>query len=457
MMFVLIFFYSGLTAFGVLIMWYCRNYLPGRSSQRKMALWKQLAVGLCIGQGCYSLLLWLSGMLGGFVVMVWAVPVCSILYYSWWGRHYWLSDLPSWRLPQGHILKQFLKQSKTYFVVVGFLVVGGITICLFQKYALIASAYPIEGVPGMGNWGYKAKIIYQHQGVPVNYISDYSTHYGKFSYPLGFPLLSAAVYTVVGGVEEAIVRVNTAVFLAATFTIIALQCLERWRWLGFFGIIGFLGFFLGKPAYEVLESFYAEPLLLYCVAAALVCLIDGQFLFSLICAGCAAWTKQEGIVFFGLLAMCVCLFHWRQIKLISLYSGIVGFLFIILWRIYLWWQKVSDSDFSLLASDDKKMQAAWEKVYELGVENGYHYSSAAYLLPVILLSSIILKESAMFVCGMIAAVMVGIFIFSMRYSNVKLDWHLWSADRYLMLPTVCILMGVSAISLKRGELLGSKN
>ncbi len=437
MFFILIFLYLGLTAFGVGIMHLFK--------QKKMRLWKQLAVGFCIGQGCYTLLLWLGGMIGGFTILVWFIPVASMLYLAWKAYHNRLWRGNSWRVLGGNLLKQ----KGIYFTMISVLIVGGLAVCLFQKYALIAAAYPIEDVPGMGNWAYKSKIIFQHQGVPQNYISEYSTQYGKFSYPLGFPIISAALYTMAGSVEEVLVRVNTAVLLTLAFIVIASQVMDRWSWLGFIGIFGLLGFFLGKPAYEVLESFYAEPLMLYCVAVSLLCLIDEQWILSLLCAGCAAWTKQEGIVFFGLLAMCMGIIHWRQIKLVALYSGAVGFLFVILWRIYLWKHQVSDSDFSLASSDDMKMQAAWEKVYQLGVEQGFHYSSAAYLLPIILVSSIVLKESAMFICSIIAVGMIAIFVFSMRYSNVRLDWHLWSAERYLMLSTVCILMGVASLTWKK--------
>lgn len=428
MILLLAIFYLGLTAAGMLIL-----RIAGLDALHG---WKKVAAAFCVGQGCYTLLLWMGGGLGLFRVVAWVIPLSALTVWLCLGALR-LRAKGAWPLVRKHHFAQ----------CVSWCCVAVLALFLFQHYSGMTLRAPIEGVPGMGNWGYKAKIIFLNEGVPDNYMSDYSTVYGKFSYPIGFPMMSAALYTMAGHVDEALAKANAILLFVATYVVISLGFIERWRNFGFVPVIGLFGFFLGTPAWQVIDGFYSEPLLFFCSSTALICLFErDQYPLAIVCAGCAAWVKQEGILFYGLLAISVCLLHWKNPWKDLSWSIVTGGLFVLAWQVYVRLEHVSDSDFDFGGSwDPAKVFDALKKLRDVGIINFRNYSGAFLCLPFMLAFALWDRNAESLICGLIAALMLIIFAGVMGYSRIHLEWHLDAVERYLMLPAICIFMGFSVM------------
>jgi len=431
--FILLFYYFGLTAFGLILQQMIVN--------KRMKGWWSIAVGLCLGMSVHNLLLWLAGSFGAFHLIAWGVPAISL---------FWSIFTSLRRAKSTFKIQPFLFWlSNHYLSAISFLIIVVASIYLGRSYAEISLGSPIDGVPGLGNWAYKAKILYFHQGVPPNYLTDYATMYGKFSYPPGFPLSCSALYTMAGGINDALVNTHALALHVFSFATLSGLFIQQWKWFGLAAMLGLSGFFLGSPALQVIYSFYAEPMLLFCVVVSLLCFtVPNHDLLALLTAGCAALVKQEGILFMLLMGASIIALQpsgQRRSYLIR-FSIIVAF-FILPWRLYLWIHPVQDSDFifSLSHWDGRKCITAWKSVSSLLFHHYFHYGCAYLLSPIVLISAILTKNKrALFLLG-IAASMISIYLLSMGFSNVTLSWHLSATPRYLMLPALCVLIALSVL------------
>lgn len=405
----------------------------------------RVAICICVGQGIFTLLLWCSSFVGGFVIAVW-VGLVAGFFVSVWQLFCSITTL------RNHELTGI---RSSYWI--GILAIIGASSFLATMYAKISLGLPFESIPSIGNWAYKAKIIYLQQGLSAEYFTHYAYVYGKFSYPSGFAILNATLYTVWGGVEEQLLRINNMVLMLLSFALVSAKLLFRMGYWGLLSVVAVVMLYLSEGAAQMVNSLYSEPLLLFCCATSLSLLaaapkfgkvLDSElFQLSIVCAGCAAWVKQEGILFFLLQGFLGCCILWKQgakLKPVLLTFVAVLLIFIAPWTAVVKAHRVQDSDFHF---DKFKNTMTHPKVgitathFVHKTKQGNPYSFLWMIAPLLLVARF-MRSLVMLLPLLIALLLLCAYLHSMAWSKVDLVWHLSSLDRYLFLPTLCVFFSL---------------
>ncbi len=301
--------------------------LPGEAALRWLAPgirwgWCRPLIAFGIGQGLATWCLWGVGMAG---VPMWTWGITFVLTASvallWLGRN-GMKNVEARFLPEQTAKPGFLElvktrrgmqHVKTLWEVVPWLILLLAAWGLSVQVAEEALAYRIGGVPGMGNWAFKTKLLLMTESWPTDFF-DYEAHNRRMGYPPGFPLLCGWCAAFMGELETHVIRLLPVFLTTGAFLLTGAEMIERRRWWGLPGVAALLTLFLGQPGRGVLSHFYAEPLLLFNAAVTVVTLgrawgkpsltwrKPGRFAIGLLAAGCMAWTKNEGLVGFLLIA-----------------------------------------------------------------------------------------------------------------------------------------------------------
>jgi hypothetical protein len=306
----------------------------------------------------------------------------------------------------------------------------------------------------MGNWALKSKIIFLEPGLYSSYF-DHATHYGKFSYPPGFPLLNAPLFLIHGAEHDIILKLNSILHFAVLFVFTSYLFIQNWKHYALIPIIMSLGFFLGDAAWTVSYWLYSEPMLILCCAISTLLFLRGDLASSLITASGASMIKQEGVIFLLLIVM-ACLLFTNERKRMFLYSflAIAPYLS---WKIITSLHGINDSDFDFSVSNfsQENLTHAYRSVLESAIGRWESYSGVITLLPLLILYSVFYKKWKVQSALAIALGLMVFYIVALSFTSIEdIEWHLSATTRYMMLPTVIIIVCMSFLSFqlrKRGN------
>jgi len=180
-------------------------------------------------------------------------------------------------------------------------IVAELSGAFFQAWLL-----PMEAYDAVANWGLKAKAIFLAGSIPESFLRNPDYQVFHPDYPLLVPLLESHVYRFVGDLREASAKVVFPLFLAGCVVVLfaALRRAGQTRrsCLLFSFLLVSIPYFSKQATNgyaDVVVSFYfgAASLYLYLWQT------TGRRLFlavSALLTGCAALTKNEGIVLVGI-------------------------------------------------------------------------------------------------------------------------------------------------------------
>jgi hypothetical protein len=172
---------------------------------------------------------------------------------------------------------------------------------LFRAWLL-----PMEAYDAVSNWGLKAKAIFLAGSIPESFLQNPNYQVFHPDYPLLVPLLESYVYRFVGDLREPSVKVVFPLFLAGCvvvlFSVLRRAGQTRRGCLLFSFLLVSIPYFSEQATNgyaDVVVSFYfgAASLYLYLWQT------TGRGLFlavSALLTGCAALTKNEGVVLCGI-------------------------------------------------------------------------------------------------------------------------------------------------------------
>lgn len=357
--------------------------------------WLRCLVGLWVGQGVLTFLIWIAGMLG--VPMEWAgVIFCAAAFGGLWmlrskGRVQDLEENGEEIVENGQLLGK-LAQARRLSSVLWWVALAVGTVWVLVLGASLALVSPVADITGLGNWLYKARLLDMGGAWPRDFF-EYARPNRHVGYPPGFPLLIAWCAWFMGGLDWYAIRVLPLLLLAGGFLLsaTAMRGGGLRNWVGLMALIVLFSGFAGRT---IIYSFFAEPLLLFGLGAVLVTLRevlerkDVGWRGLLLVLGPLCWVKQEGAVLASLLVVAVWLatemwqrrdWGWR----LGAGLGIVALVWVLPWRVWVWVKGVEEENFSLgrifAEGSGERVRQAMSSYWESGVWPGMGYGGAYWL------------------------------------------------------------------------------
>jgi len=453
--------------------------LPGEALLRWLAPgcrwgWCRPLVAFGIGQGVAMWCVWVLGMAG---VPMWSWGIALVLTASvvvlWLGRRRSGMKpveespglLPEQTTKPGFPAVVKMRRGMRYLATLRealpWLILILAAWVLTVQAAEEALAHRIGSVPGMGNWAFKTKLLLMTESWPADFF-EYEAHNRRMGYPPGFPLLCGWCAAFMGGLETHAIRLLPVFLTTGTFLLAGTEVIRRRRWWGLPGVAALLALFLGYPGRGVLSHFYAEPLLLFTAAVTVVTLGSvrgnpGRLAIGLLAAGCMAWTKNEGVVGFFLIAGSLFVFAEstgttrRAVVVRALW---VAGAMILPWRIYLAAHGWSDESFawdSFVGEGRwERLDGAWEEYRQAMFQHGAWMGAAWWILPLLVWfafqrSSGMLPTLTITAAGWVAVAVV----MMMGSAEEDFAWHARAAPRVLLCPSLLLLMGYAHIGMNQ--------
>lgn len=440
--------------------------LPGEALLRWLAPgfrwgWGRPLIAFGIGQGVATWCLWCLGMAG---VPMWTWGIAMVLagsigllglriWKSYQEREIATCVAAELDIPAAQSLRRKLGQALPWLILISAAWV------LSVQAAEEALAFRIGSVPGMGNWAYKTKLLLMTESWPADFFG-YEAYNRRMGYPPGFPLLCGWCAAFMGGLETHAIRL-LPVFLTTGAFLLAGGEMVRWRrWWGLPGVAALLALFLGHPGRGVLTHFYAEPLLLFMAAVTVVALgraqgNPGSLAIGLLAAGCMAWTKNEGVVGFFLLAGG--LFVFADSAGVSRRAVVAGTFcvagaMILPWRAYLAYHGWSDESFTWDSFMGEgrwdRLAGAWAEYRREMFAKGEWQGGAWWIMPFLVWFAFRRKSGLLATLTIAAAGWVAVACVMMMGSvEEDFGWHVRGASRVLLCPSLLLLMGYAQIGM----------
>jgi len=338
--------------------------------------------------------------------------------------------------------------SKKY--ILPFLIILTVSVFVFILNSNLSSNSQVHGVSGMGNWALKSKIIFLELGLQASYF-EHATHYGKFSYPPGLPLINAPLFLIHGSDHDAILKLNSTLIFTSLFIFLSSLFTLHWRWYSLPAIIILLGFFLGDAAWTVSYWLYSEPLLIMCCAISTLLFFHGDTRSTLLTAAGASMIKQEGVLFLVLMGI-ICILFSNERKQVMFYFTL-SILPYTSWRLICAIHEINDSDFDFTITNfqPEYITYAYNSAVKCAFSRWDNYSGVFAIIPVVLIYSWITKNWKMLSVLCIPIILIVCYLTAISFSIIEdIDWHLSATTRYLMLPAAIILVSLCMLPIRTG-------
>ena len=245
-----------------------------------------------------------------------------------------------------------------------------------------AVASPMFDITGVGIWGLKAKAFVASGGLDWFLLTDPAYAFCQQNYPLGFPLLLAWCQCWMGAYDDWLIRLVPVTLGMGVGGLLFIFLRRRGIGLAWSGLLTLL--FCSGEVFSRQSTFVqAETLLLLLGLAGAFLLAEWlrspqenrQLWLGLLFLAGAAGVKQEGLVYFAVLAaLAVFLKHRRaadhaskkyrfrdSLAIAEIMAVVAVFaLFIVPWLVWCRWQQLPLNDFSLAA--------VWPRPLRVGLE-----------------------------------------------------------------------------------------
>lgn len=277
-------------------------FLPLESNNIFPSLLSRIAASFGIGCSVLSLeMLFLSFFGIAFNLLVIMTPWVLLgiyIFYVEFGR-----KKP---FPQGSL--KIKKQSQSFFFIEKIFLVLIICQCLHVYFYATAATF-LPYWDSVSQWGFKAKVFFLESRIPVEMFNDSSYHFLNPAYPLLLPLSETFIYKIFGAVNEGAANLISPCFFISILILFYYHIKSmssRLAALIFTTMLAFTPYF-----YIRTHAGYADTILAFYLLITWYCFSlykrennSAAFFLTAFFAACAAWTKQEGILF----CLVVCLF-----------------------------------------------------------------------------------------------------------------------------------------------------
>jgi hypothetical protein len=352
--------------------------------------------------------------------------------------------------------KKISLPSKKYLFPFSVILIASVFVFLLNGN--LSFHHQVHCVSGMGNWALKSKIIFLESGLHASYF-EHATHYGKFSYPPGLPLINAPLFLIHGSDHDVILKLNSTLIFTSLFVFLSSLFILHWKWYSLPAIILLLGFFLGDAAWSVSYWFYSEPLLILCCAITTLLFFRGDTRSALLAAAGASMIKQEGVLFLALMAI-VCLLFSKERKQVMFYFAL-SILPYVSWKLICSFHSINDSDFDFNIANfqPEHITHAYNSVVKCAFSKWDSYSGAFALIPAGIVYCCITRNWRMLSVLSIPILLIVCYLAAISFSTIEdIDWHLSATTRYLMLPAVIILVSLTVLPMRsRASLNNEQN
>ncbi len=327
-------------------------------------------------------------------------------------------------------------------------------ICGLLRWIVLSRT--LFSIPGMGVWGYKARLIHLLGDIPAGLFAGDGWDFCRPEYPLGYPLLLAWIYVWGGEPDRHMVQLVPVVLMGVA----------AWAMMGVMrarGMPGGLAVALGAAfslafwPVRAVENFYAEPLVLVAGLGGCVLVAEAvnqgrsarTWAGAALVAGCG-WIKLEGAVVWGaVLLMVVLLRRWRMAGQLAA----AGLGLVVPWWVFRRAHGLENPDFDFAVL----MGGSWGGIWERVVEAGLRWWQVAVGSPAsvgpgwwVLAAAVVLgapgwlrRADTRFYLGsaiLMTAVHVAVFGLS---AHGDLDWHLEAMGRLALGPAALVLVASS--------------
>lgn len=327
-------------------------------------------------------------------------------------------------------------------------------ILVMGVHGVVTTASSLAGPPGIGIYGYRAKVLWLLGRAPDGFHSSPGYDFSNADYPPGWPLLTLWNAVWRGSWEEHWVKlwIPVCLFLSWRITVgwMRKNALPWWCLLAP-GL-----FLLCTPALTWSRWHYSEPLLLLLVVTGLLHLLEGfkngvtdgqgNAAAGLVLLACCGWVKNEGVGYW-MIGAALLLWRWPQgwwkvALTLPLAAG---------WRILMALHGARTLDYDWGGAFHRPGAASWERICEMVslvrevcfVSWQTHFG-IWWLLPVIAVVAVIRgcgECRALLFAGVCSAVLLWMAFF---FSAVPMDQHGLAFDRILTIPAWLILMALCA-------------
>jgi hypothetical protein len=353
-----------------------------------------------------------------------------------------------YKMPQGRTAARRIRYSEKLGNLTPILIILSASIFVFILNGNLSFNHQVHCVSGMGNWALKSKIVFLESGLHASYF-EHATHYGKFSYPPGLPLLNAPLFLIHGSDHDLILKLNSTLIFTGLFAFLSSLFMLHWKWFSLPAIVLLLGFFLGDAAWSVSYWFYSEPLLILLCAISTMLFFRSATRSALIAAAGASMIKQEGVLFLILIGI-LCVLFCKERKQVMFYFA-VSLLPYFSWKIICSFHGINDSDFDFTTANfhPEHLTQAYKALVECAFTKWESYSGAFALLPVGIVYGCITKNWRMLSVLSIPLLLIVCYLAAISFSTIEdIDWHLSATTRYLMLPAVIIFVSLSVLPMR---------
>jgi len=389
--------------------------------------------GAVVGMAMLSVVMYVVGGVLGFVSAASSLVVALVA----------MGCILLWRL---RVTDRHERLSSTPFTVIGGR--GLLTVALVLIYASLALSHTFVAPNGLGTVGGRAKLMFLAAGIPDGFFVDPAFAPFQPAYPPGASSLVLWCDALSGFCGEWIIQLLPCMLMAAMAGYLASRLKSA------LGMLAVLVAFTTPLSIRLATLFYPE------VYVAICCLIGWERIrenrldyIGWLLIGLSGWFKNEGLVYFGSVAMAVLIMSphvgFRRLAL----RVAIGAALPIAW--HLGCRMAGASLDGYLPIDQLQLHqfaAAAYRALQYMFCTAWQY---AFIFPLALVLTLVPRwrnrNLTTMVMGTLFAVVGFLVIFSLS-AALDFEWHLDSMERLLWMPSLFILRECECFFRKRPEL-----
>lgn len=328
--------------------------------------------------------------------------------------------------------------------------VQGVLVCGF--HALVATAAGLSGPPGMGIYGYRAKLWWLLGRTPEGFYASPGYDFCNPDHPPGWSLVTLWHSAWQGCWEDHWVKLWVPICLFLSWRV-TVGWMRR-RGMPWWCLAAPAAFMLCDPAIIWSRWYYGEALLLLLVLTGLLSLFEGDRkgisrgvnhpVAGLALLACAAWIKNEGLIYW-IIGACMCLWMWphawRYVAMtLPLATG---------WRVLMILHGAHTLDFDWHGAFTRPAAESWTRLGEMAemartvcFMSWRNHFGLWWLLPLIVLAALI-KRGRLSRLLLIACVVSALLLWAVYYfSALPMKQHAFAFRRVLTIPAWLLLMAI---------------
>lgn len=312
----------------------------------------------------------------------------------------------------------------------------GVVTCFFAATGALALTHTFVAPNGLGTVGGKAKLLLLSAGFPTGFFTDGAFAPYQPTYPPGAAMLVLWGYSLTNVSGEWLIQLVPCLWMSVLLGFLLTRA-SAWPERLLVAAV-----FLTPLTVRLATLFYPECLVGLCVLVGWERIRhDSLDWFGWLVMGAAGWFKNEGLIYFGSLALAVLLLSPSGSRIRLLPRLVCGALLPVAWQCGCRLAGASlDGYVPLCQMSIAKGFAAFARMARYALLEPWRYGFA-FPLGVVLLSRRSRREApALWMACLGVVFMLGCFGVVFAFSGaVDFDWHLDSVERLLWVPALLLV------------------